>query len=407
MGKTRRRKNTAKRKRCPNGTRRNKKTAKCQKKKKHRKSKFFKSRMKKLIPVKTIKLKSRTPELNLLMRESVKNTVSKDIKDIKRKSYSPSINKALDSLKSLTPEGDLFSCEEGEIKVKTKSGYTCKDFEDDAEEVERILLRNLNIKDSKINFLNVIAPKQELSNCWFNCYFMNFFISDKGRKFFRYFRTMMITGKKMNGDNIDEDFKLPFWLLNTYIEASLVGKRDPNRFAETMDTNDLIYYLGLELKKKKLKVPSMGEMGNPIAFYKNIMAYLDNNTHSLHFLIKEDMRESFMKIILERLEKIPKILLVLTGDGPLKLKYKLNIHDKTIYYRLDSAIISSLNGKHWTSCITGNGREYGFDGASFSRLIPFDWKEKINTDISWKYIDISTNTYNFKTNRVFYFYYRS
>ena len=219
---------------------------------------------------------------------------------------------------------------------------------------------------------------------------------------------MMITGKKMNGDNIDEDFKLPFWLLNTYIEASLVGKRDPNRFAETMDTNDLIYYLGLELKKKKLKVPSMGEMGNPIAFYENIMAYLDNNTHSLHSFIRGNMRESFMKIILERLEKIPKILLVLTGgDGPLKLKYKLNIHDKTIYYRLDSAIISSLNGKHWTSCITGNGREYGFDGASFSRLIPFDWKEKINTDTSWKYIDISTNTYNFKTNQVFYFYYRS
>ena len=56
------------------------------------------------------------------------------------------------------------------------------------------MLKNLNVKAKKINYDLILAPKQALSNCWFNVFFMTFFISDKGRKFFRYLRKSMITG---------------------------------------------------------------------------------------------------------------------------------------------------------------------------------------------------------------------
>ena len=49
----------------------------------------------------------------------------------------------------------------------------------------------------------VVAPKQLRSNCWFNVFFMVFFISDKGRSFFRHLRQTMITGvKSVNNEQI-------------------------------------------------------------------------------------------------------------------------------------------------------------------------------------------------------------
>ena len=48
-----------------------------------------------------------------------------------------------------------------------------------------------NIRSKKIDISYIVGPKQVASNCWFNCFFMVFFISDKGRKFFRYLRESM------------------------------------------------------------------------------------------------------------------------------------------------------------------------------------------------------------------------
>ena len=48
---------------------------------------------------------------------------------------------------------------------------------------------------TKINPENIIGPKQYKSNCWFNVFLMIFFVSDKGRKFHRFFRKAMIEGK--------------------------------------------------------------------------------------------------------------------------------------------------------------------------------------------------------------------
>ena len=71
-------------------------------------------------------------------------------------------------MEDITPEVDLFSCGEGEVKIKTNKGYECKDFIEDAEEVQKTMLKNLNITSSRINFDNIMAPKQISTNCWFN-----------------------------------------------------------------------------------------------------------------------------------------------------------------------------------------------------------------------------------------------
>ena len=55
-----------------------------------------------------------------------------------------------------------------------------------------------NLRSSKhLDCSRFIAPKQFNSNCWFNTMFVSFFISDYGRKFFSYFRQMMILGNSI------------------------------------------------------------------------------------------------------------------------------------------------------------------------------------------------------------------
>ena len=149
----------------------------------------------------------------------------------------------------------------GSDKCKNTFTFECKSVYDDSPEIKEMMLKNLNIEAKKINYNLILAPKQSLSNCWFNAFFMIFFISDKGRKFCRYLCKSMITG--------------------------------------------------------------------------------------------------------------------ITRDQKLKKQYTYTIRGKKVKYVLASAIVRSQNKAHYTCYITGNKRCYGFDGASLSRLKPFDWKSKI------------------------------
>ena len=62
----------------------------------------------------------------------------------------------------------------------------------------------------------MLAPKQYHSNCWFNTMFVTFFFSDKGRKFFRFMRQLMITGEKNNGEKIPHELAKIFFIFNNY-----------------------------------------------------------------------------------------------------------------------------------------------------------------------------------------------
>ena len=55
-------------------------------------------------------------------------------------------------------------------------------------EAKKYMLRNLSA-DKHIDVTKIVPPIQIQSNCWFNAMFVTFFVSDKGRKFFSFFKT--------------------------------------------------------------------------------------------------------------------------------------------------------------------------------------------------------------------------
>ena len=80
---------------------------------------------------------------------------------------------------------------------------------------------------------------------------MLFFITDKGRKFFKAFREAMITGKfRTTNGKIPDSIRYPFWLLNKMITAALIGSKDPVRFWSDMNTNDVISEIHRKIGKK-------------------------------------------------------------------------------------------------------------------------------------------------------------
>jgi hypothetical protein len=62
--------------------------------------------------------------------------------------------------------------------------------------------------------------------------------------------------------------------------------------------------------------------------------------------------------------------------------YKENIQlvdprGKVGWYRVDSCIVRDTKKVHFCAVLTVNGKQYGFDGASHTRLSPFDWREQL------------------------------
>ena len=61
-------------------------------------------------------------------------------------------------------------------------------------------------------------------------------------------------------------------------------------------------------------------------------------------------------------------------------KYYINLKHK---YVLDAVIIRDKEGQHFSSLLTCNGEELSFDGASYSRLNKFKWKQYLNKRKYW------------------------
>jgi len=409
-----------------------KKSKSKKRKTKRKKDKYYKSRFRSMRgrPSKILELKSRTPELNNELKESlIKSTPNKVAKTPKKErtlgnfslarfspthSYSPPVNQALQTLQSLTPNANIFSCDKsGEIRIRSGPDYKCLNYNNDSKELETTMLKNLNTKSKKINFNNILPPRQAQKNCWFNVYFMCFFISDKGRKFFRYLRTIMITGKFSDGKMIKTDIKQPLQLLNVMIEASLIGKKDPRRFASVMDTNVLIHSIGEELRKHKQDFPRVDEPGNPITIYNSIINYLgqDDMSMTLKFSNRNAVTQNTIGKYIYDYQKIPDIIYVSQKDNSKKFpqlnkEMTLTIKGETVKYRLDSAIVRSQNKEHFTAYLTGNNKEYAFDGESFSTLVPFEWKKNINSDTMWKFQAVSNSIFDFRTCYAIFLYYR-
>jgi hypothetical protein len=281
---------------------------------------------------------------------------------------------------------------------------------------KRFLLKNLSA-DKHINAKNIITPIQSLGNCWFNTMFVTLFVSDKGRKFFHFFRQLMIEGKKADNKPIPKNLKNGLALLNYAIEACLTG----NEFAYKMDTNVIIkdIYDNIPDKYKMLMpyITNIKDAGNPIRYYGSLIYYLNDKSIELAFI--SSCNNMWKKQLLVKLKKEyennkPHIIILEFFDEESKdttnKSTKFALQDGT-KYKLDSCIIRNTKGHHFSSLLTCEKKEYAYDGMSFHRLVPLSWKKLLNKDFAWQFEGSTDNNgkpleWNFRSGYQMLVYYR-
>ena len=172
-------------------------------------------------------MKTKKKEIYDRLVKSIKSSKPQDYRSLfterrtrKIKSYSPNINRKLDVKKLKTLKNQTVNLCNNllQINIGTISKPRCLNFNNVL--VKKFLLKNL-MGSKHLDPSKFIAPKQLYSNCWFNTMFVTFFFSDKGRKFFRFFRNLMITGRKVDNSRLeDQELRKLLFIFNLYIEAS-------------------------------------------------------------------------------------------------------------------------------------------------------------------------------------------
>ncbi len=360
---------------------------------------------------KRYKATNRTRKVHMLQNKTPKDIYNLSMRindDIENKgsvvisSYAPTINEELVSLKSIERE-PVFDCNsaaayrlEEPLKIGIKTGRTRRHIDclepDDARVIKhelKALSANKHIDVSKL-----IPPVQHMSNCWFNTMFMSFFISDKGRKFFHYFRQMMIEGVKSDGSKIPKKLRNAFALLNYAINASMVGLD----FAYVLDTNAVIKTIYDSIpNKSKHKYPfiaNINQANNPLRYYVSLMTYLKSEDIQLIVYNAEDNNwaKGLTKLVTEEIDFMPHIIMIeiYNIDEDTKINSSKMITNrlrkfgiKGHKYVLDSCIIRDTTNQHFCCTLTCEGKEYAYDGFSYKRIVDMKWKSKINEDYIW------------------------
>ena len=368
----------------------------------------------------------------------------------KIRSFSPSINNKLlvHSLKTMNPN-EIDVCQDLlKIKLLKNGKETCLDYNDNF--VKDKLIQNL--KASKhIDVKKFISPRQIMSNCWFNTMFVTLFFSDKGRKFFRYFRELMITGKTFEGKEIETDLAKLFFILNLFIEASYNTNKNKSQtkkktqmssfyknleiLSDNLNTNFFIYHIYqiinktdkmvatdklLENRLRNFDIPNIKEAGNPLQYYESIFNYLDYQNIRFLKLELNDKEEIDKKLdlLFETDNNIPHIITIedFQSKSVFKNEYIFKKNGENLKYVLDSIILTNKDhfdpkaNSHFVSVLTINKKEYKFDGSSYSRLSQFKWKNMINKDKDWIFKENPNyypEKYNFTKGYKIMFYYRS
>jgi hypothetical protein len=332
------------------------------------------------------------PNLTPLTDRQLSNNIAKGLKHNNSLSYKPSINEFLVSLRTMRRK-EIVDCnnksafelkEPLKIGIPSKLGVTnC--FHYNTPEAKKFLLRNLSA-NKHIDTSKIIPPIQSKGNCWFNTMFVCFFVSDKGRKFFHYFRQLMIEGKQNNGTIIPEKLRDAFALFNFGVEACLTG----NQYAYELNTNSIIkqIYKSIPAKYKDDKIYNVDQAGNPLYYYFSIVNYLNNAPLLLIFV--NNCNNNWKQLLLEKINNIthlPHIIVleVYKTDSKEFNTKPLTFKIKNASYKLDSSAIIDKSGQHFCAHITCEGKEYGYDGMSFHRLVKMKWKNKLNTDFNWQF----------------------
>jgi hypothetical protein len=293
--------------------------------------------------------------------------------------------------KTLTMRRNLFSCADPykvKVKRKTKKRKTYKCRPLDHIVAKRQMLRFL---ERPRTWNCVSGPKQRSGNCWFNVMFMSFFISDNGFKYTRPLRRLMIRGERLSKSEaksgtgstrprIHKSLQMSFLKLNACIQAS-VDCTDKS-YPLLKDTNFFIGDIANIIQNKSYSVYRVDEEegGNPIHYYRVILSYLLNidfrNTNNRHFYHTHSLStfhavKNDSKLLDSNIFTFEYTFTTPEMNDVKVLSFENNGHT----YVLDSIIIS--NDEHYISFLTVNGKEYAFDGESYSRVVPMKWKHRI------------------------------
>ena len=365
-------------------------------------------------------------------------------------SYRPTINVDLVPLKSI-PRKPLLDCnikEAFQLRAPLQIGIPgyiygkyCHYY--NSPEAKRFLLKNLSA-NKHVNPAKIVPPIQSQGNCWFNAMFVMFFVSDKGRKFFHFFRQLMIEGRQRDGSVIPENIRNAFALLNFGVDACLTG----NKFAYEFDTNSIIYQLFNSIPKKYRTdyVVDVKQASNPILYYTSIINYLNQRPPALSNFaphggkapvnplfaplfskvdfpkvdfpkveilvlrkIKADWKEQALRYIRSSAHLPHIIVLEIFDDDAATFNRKpVSFQIDNSLYKIDSAAIRDTTKQHFCSTITCETREMAYDGMSFHRLVPLVWKDKLNTDLNWQFAGTDEKlVWNFTKCYQMLMYYRS
>jgi hypothetical protein len=220
--------------------------------------------------------------------------------------------------------------------------------------------------------------------------FVSLFMSDKGRKFFHFFRQMMIEGKRSNGEPIPPKLWNAFALLNFAIEVCLTG----NPYAYRLNTNKIIrdIYLAINEDNKDPYIVDVDYANNPIMYYNALMNYL--NVDDINIVDVYAYNNNWIKSVEDMIastEKPPHIIVLSIMDAQSKMitnkpkELIIGASSHGYKYVLDSSVVRDDEKEHFCAMITCEGKEFGYDGASFHRLVQMNWKNYLNKDKNWKF----------------------
>jgi len=378
------------------------------------------------------KIKKRTKKYRIIPSHTPIDIqiLSRGIQPAKISSYTPTINDKLVSMKSI-PRSRLQDCNNKaafEMKEPLKIGIGDEFFGKSCvayykPQAKKVLLKNLSA-NKHIDIQNIIPPIQIDSNCWFNTMFATFFISDKGRKFFHYFRQLMIEGKQASGEEIPNKLRNGFALLNFAIDAALTG----NEYAYELNTNNIIREIYDAIPDSyHARLPyirNVGESGNPVRYYNSIINYLNhgNMKNPIELLYIGDCGTNWKERInteTKRKTHLPHVIVIeifdetngTSGNSGLVTNKPLEFTSNKGRYVLDSCIMRDKQQQHFCATLTCDGREIGYDGMSFHRLVPMEWKKYINSNFEWSFegsnnVDGTPLKWNFTHGYQMLLYYR-
>jgi len=326
-------------------------------------------------------------------------------------SYSPSINKELVTLKSISREKVIDCNNEKAFELKEPLqigiyfGKNCVPYYDP--NAIKFLLKNLSA-NKHIKIDKIVPPIQSQSNCWFNTMFVTLFVSDKGRKFFHFFRQLMIEGVQADGSSIPLKLRNGFALLNYAIECCLTG----NKYAYILNTNAIINNIYANIpqgyKDKLPYITNIDEAGNPIRYYDSLIYYLNNKSIQLT-LIKNTNDKWKDKMLNQIQNQIPHIIILEFYDEESKntTNKPQSFFIKGHKYVIDSIIIRDTSQNHFSATLTCNRKEMAYDGMSFHRIVPFNWKKYINSNFVWTFFGTPKSLkWNFRHGYQMLMYYR-